>query len=129
MNGRPSVLPDVVDGADVRVIQRGRGARLAPESLQCVRSRGSAIGQELEGDGPPEARVLGAVDDAHAAAAELLEDVIVRDRAADHLGLPRIAFHRWGGSRGSGRVRAGPPVPRVTRRSGGSQRVAPSGFE
>jgi hypothetical protein len=39
----------------------------------------SAVGQELDRDVPAQAHVLGSVDDAHAARAELSRQTIVRD--------------------------------------------------
>jgi hypothetical protein len=73
-----------VDRADVRVLERGRGARLALEPLERLRVRGNVLGEELQGDLAPESQVLGAVNDAHAAAAELLDDPVTGDRLADH---------------------------------------------
>jgi hypothetical protein len=58
--------------------------RLAQEAFA---GRSIAMGgglEELERNGPAEPVILGAVDDAHAAAAELLEDSVMGDRLADH---------------------------------------------
>ena len=80
----PLVRVDVVDGADAGVVE-GRGSvRLALEALERLGLRGEALGQELEGHGTPEPGVLGLVDDPHPAAAQLLDDAIVRERLADH---------------------------------------------
>ncbi len=70
-------LVDVVDGADVRVIERRRGARLLDEALLGVLVPRQLGGEELEGDGPLEAGVLGAVHDTHAALTELLANHVV----------------------------------------------------
>jgi len=43
----------------------------------------------------PQLGVLGFVDDAHAALAELLGDVIVRDRLANHGVSPSAAQEVW----------------------------------
>ena len=43
-----------------------------------------AVRQELQRDVPPEPRVLGLIDDAHAAGAELADDAVVLDLLADH---------------------------------------------
>ena len=80
----PLVLADVVDRADVRVIQRRRRARLALKALRGRRVARQLGRQELDGDLPAEANILGAVDDAHAAAAKLLEDPVMRDGLAKH---------------------------------------------
>jgi hypothetical protein len=59
-------LADVVDGADVGVFE-GQGRRgLVDEALLGLVAGGQSRGQEPEGDGAAEARVLRAVDDAHA---------------------------------------------------------------
>ena len=71
--GPAAVVADFVDGADVRVVQRRGGARFALESRQRLRVARPLVGQELQGHRPVQARVLGPVDDAHAATAELLQ--------------------------------------------------------
>ena len=48
------------------------------------RISGHFFGQELERDEAVQPRVLGLVHDSHAAAAELLDDAVVRDCLADH---------------------------------------------
>jgi hypothetical protein len=45
---------------------------------------GHVIGQELEGNKTPELHILGLVDHPHPAAAQLLDDAVVRDVLADH---------------------------------------------
>ena len=65
---------------------------LSAEAARASRSKRSSAGaivgqlrrQELQRDVPAEPQVLGPVDDAHAAAAELFDDAVVRDRPADH---------------------------------------------
>ncbi len=84
------VLADFVDGADVGMVQRGGRARFAAETLQGLRVLGYIVGQEFQSDEAAEARVLGLVDDAHPAAAELLDDAVVRDGLADHVRELRI---------------------------------------
>ena len=71
------VLADFVDRADVRMVQRGRSARLAQESLQRLFVAGDLFRQELQRDGPAERRVLGAVNHSHAPAAKARNDSIV----------------------------------------------------
>ena len=79
------VLADVVDRADVRVVERRGDARLPPESLERVGARGELGRQELQRDLAAEADVFGAVDDAHAAAAEAIEDPVVADGGPNHV--------------------------------------------
>ena len=49
-------------------------------------SSGDFVRQELQGDEAMEASVLGLVNHTHPAAAELLDDAVVRDGLADHCG-------------------------------------------
>ena len=54
------------------------------ESVQGLRVLGHFVGQEFQGDEAPKLGVLGLVDDAHPAAAQFLDDAVVRDGLADH---------------------------------------------
>ena len=79
----PLVLLDREDRADSGMVQRGRGARLALETLQ-GRAVARELGrQELQRDVPAEARVLRLVDDAHPAAPEAADDGVVGDTFPD----------------------------------------------
>jgi hypothetical protein len=75
---------EVVDGEDVRMRERGDGPRFALETRTSVRVLGEARGKHLERDVSPETRVLGAVDLAHAALAQPLDDTVPGDLCADH---------------------------------------------
>ena len=68
--------PDVVDLADVRVVQRRDGARLLLEASDAVGVGVTPRRQYLDGDVAAEARVVGAVDLAHSAPAEQRHDVV-----------------------------------------------------
>ena len=78
------LLADVVNSADVGMIQSGRGLRFALEAAKRLRVAGHFVGQELQGDEAMEASVFGLVDDAHPAAAELFDDAVMRNGLADH---------------------------------------------
>ena len=82
--GLPLVLVDVVDGADAGVVEGGGRVGLPLEAFERLRVAGEVRGQELEGDETTELRILGLVDDPHAAAAQLLDDTVVGDALADH---------------------------------------------
>ena len=83
---RPAlVLVDVVDGADVRMVQRRRRAGFAAEALERLAILRRRVRQELEGDETAEPQVFGLVDDAHPALAELRDDAVSRQRAANHV--------------------------------------------
>ena len=66
--GLTVVLSDFVDGTNVGMIQSGSRPRFALEPFQGRSIGGESIGQELQGNVPPQSQVLGPVDDAHAAA-------------------------------------------------------------
>ena len=72
------------DSADVGVVQGRGGARLAPETTESLGVVNHIVRQEFQGDEAVEFGVFGFVDHTHAAAAELLNDAIVRDGLADH---------------------------------------------
>ncbi len=61
---------DVVEMADVWMIQRGNGTSFALETLLEFRIGGKMSGENLDGNGAIEARVFRAVDLAHTAGAE-----------------------------------------------------------
>ncbi len=68
---------DIVDGADVGMIERGGGAGLAAETFDSLGVMGDIIRQKFESDVAAEAGVGSFVNDAHAAAAEFFEDVVM----------------------------------------------------
>src|ERR1700747_1423941 len=79
-----NLLADVVDRADVRVIECGRGLRFALKTGECLRVTGNLLRQELKGDEAMQPSVLSLVNDAHTPTTELLDDAVVRDGLADH---------------------------------------------
>src|SRR5512140_708059 len=60
------------------------GTRLAQEPVERVLVGGRIGGQELQRDVAPQDGVLGAVDQAHAAAAQARSDAVVSDYLPDH---------------------------------------------
>jgi len=78
------VSSDLVDGADIWVVERRSRPGLSAKTFECLGVLGKIIGQKLQGDESPKPGVLGLVDDTHPAAAQLLDDVVVRDDLADH---------------------------------------------
>src|SRR5262249_28071142 len=77
-------LADLIDGADIGVIERGCGARLALETLQCSRVVLHLRRQEFEGYVPSEIQVFRLVHHAHTPAAQLRQDTVMRNRLAYH---------------------------------------------
>jgi hypothetical protein len=82
---RPAlVLADIVNRADIGVIQRRGGAGLALKAFQRLLVSGVIIGKELQSDKPAEPRIFGFEDHTHAAASELFEHVVVGNGPAGH---------------------------------------------
>jgi hypothetical protein len=80
------VLTDVVNRADIGMIQRRCGLRLAPEADQRLRVFGNLIRQKLESNETVQPGVLGLIYDTHASAPKFLDDAVVRDGLAKQLG-------------------------------------------
>ena len=93
MNGtarRGLALADLVDLGDEGMIEPGRGVGLAQEAPPRRLVGHLAVGQELERDLAIELKILGQVDLAHPALANLRENPVVRDLAADHGASGRV---------------------------------------
>src|SRR6266478_5413794 len=82
--GTAVLLANVVDRADVGVIQCGCGLGFALKTGECLRVTGNLLRQELEGDEAMQPRVLSLIDDAHTPSTEFLDDAVVRDGLAYH---------------------------------------------
>src|SRR5215831_18737416 len=84
-NERLAVLfADVVNGADVRVIEGGSSLGFALKAGERLGIAGYLIGEELEGNKTVKPSIFSLVDHAHATATELLNDAVVGDGLADH---------------------------------------------
>ena len=82
--GAAVFLADIVDGANIRMIEGGGGVRFAAETLERLAIFGHFFGKEFQGDGAVQAGVFGFVDHAHAATAEFFENAVVRNGLANH---------------------------------------------
>jgi hypothetical protein len=78
-----TLLADIVDRADVGMVQGRRCLRFPAEPLQRLPVLGHVFGQELQGHKTVKPGVLGLVDNPHATAPELLDDAVVRDGLAN----------------------------------------------
>ena len=78
------LVVDFINRADVGMIQRGGGLGFTLEAAKGLWVFGNLIRKEFEGHEAVEFHVLGFVDDAHPAAAQLLDDAVVRDGLPDH---------------------------------------------
>ena len=79
-----ALFTDVVNGADVGMVQRRSCLRLALKAAEGLGIPGNFIGQELECDKAMQPRVFGFVNHTHSAAAQLGDNAIVRNGLADH---------------------------------------------
>jgi len=70
------LVPDVVQRADVRMVQRGDRASFVLESLAKLRVGGQGLGQHLDRDDALEPSVAGFVDFTHSAFAKLGENLV-----------------------------------------------------
>ena len=96
-DGLPIAFINVVNRADVRMVQRRRGVRFALKTLQSLAALREFLRQELQGDKPVEFGVLRFVDHAHPAPAEFLENAVMRDGLAEHGATVRgnvTAYHK-----------------------------------
>ena len=82
----PILLTDVKDHANIGMIQRGGSLRFALKAAEGLCISSYFFRQEFESDKTVETNVLSLVDDTHPAAAEFLNDAVVRDGLADHGG-------------------------------------------
>ena len=95
--GLAFVLVDVVNGADVGMIEGGGGLGLSLEPLQGDLVVGESLGEELQRNVTSKAGVFCLVDHTHPPAAELLDDPVVGDALADHAARFREYTPRRGG--------------------------------
>ena len=109
------LVPDVVERADVRMRELRDRLRLPLEPLADLGARGEVRGQDFDGNRAAEARVAGAVDLAHAAGADLADDLV---RAEAGAGGERHGFRAIRGSASSAPER-GPPGARTQRAARG----------
>jgi hypothetical protein len=71
------MLSDLMNRADVGMIQCGSGACFAAKAFECLRISGYILWQEFQGDKLPKLGALGFIHDAHTIAAEPLNDAVV----------------------------------------------------
>ena len=74
---------NVMNGADVGMVERGRCLCLTPEALEHSLIASDSFRQKLEGDEAAKLRIFSSEHDAHPAAAQFFQNAIVGDRAAD----------------------------------------------
>ena len=97
------LFANVVDGADVGMVERRGRFRLPAKPFKCLMVAGHVFRQKLEGHKPVEAGVLRFVNHTHAPATELRDDAVVRDGLADHCLSDHVGPTEWIGDRGIGK--------------------------
>ena len=78
--GSPLGVIDFVDGANVRVVQGGRGFGFPLEAAESLCVVGEFFRKELQGDVATELQVFRFVDHTHATTADLREDAVMGNR-------------------------------------------------
>ena len=73
----PINFSNLMNCADIGVIEGRRRSRLPTKPFQCDRVIGRFRRQELEGNQPAEHGVFGAINDAHSSAAYLFQDAVM----------------------------------------------------
>ena len=84
--GSPIGLINLVDRADVRVVQRGSSLGFPLETAKSLCVVGELVGKEFQGDVATELEVFGLVDHAHAPAPDLAEYAVMGNRLSHGLG-------------------------------------------
>ena len=77
-------LADVMDGADIWMVQRRCSLGLAAKAGQRLWIASNFFRKEFERNKPMQTGVFGLIDDTHAAAAELFNNFVVGNVLADH---------------------------------------------
>ena len=83
------LVPDVVEREDVWMVQSRHRTRLALEAREPIGVALGLGGEHLDGDLAAEARVAGAIDLAHPAAANRADDFVGSETCADGYGVER----------------------------------------
>ena len=92
MNGR--VFADVIDRADVWVIERGCGARLTLKPFQRLPILRQFLGEKLQCNESAKPSVLGFVDETHPAAAKFADHSVMGNNLSDQSGrILLMKFH------------------------------------
>ena len=82
--GSAVFFADVIDGADVGVVQRRGSAGFAAEAVKDGKLTANLVGEKFERNETPQAGVLGFVDHTHSPAAKLFDYSIMGYGFADH---------------------------------------------
>jgi hypothetical protein len=78
------LFANLVDHANVRMVERGCGTRLSLKSFQNLWIPGQVVRKKFERDKPAKGRILRLIDGTHPAAAQHFNDSVVGYDLADH---------------------------------------------
>src|SRR3984957_5413131 len=81
---QPVVLVNLMDGANIRVVESRRRLRLALKAAKGLRITGHSVRKKLQRHKSAELDVFGFINDSHASATELLGNAVVRDCLSNH---------------------------------------------
>src|SRR5436853_7369622 len=87
--GPAVVLADIVNRADLRMIERRSRPRFNAEPLERLRILRPFFRQELDRNGPAKPNIFGLVHYSHPAGSQLLNNSIVGNRLSDHNSEPQ----------------------------------------
>jgi hypothetical protein len=99
------MLADLVNSADVGMIQGRSSARFAAEAFESLGIVGRIVGKKLERDEAAELSVFGLINHTHSAAAKHFGDAVVGNGLADHVGSIMDESGRWACGYGGNRKR------------------------
>ena len=85
-------LADLINRADVGMIESGSGTCLTPEALQSSRITGHQLREKLQRDKAAKFRVFGFIDHTHPTAAQLLDDAVMGEGLADYVKASPVAI-------------------------------------
>jgi len=77
--GQAVLVAEVVNRNNVRMAEIARVARFLVEALEHVRFAGESLGERLDGHIAADARIAGAIDNAHAPLSEDANNVVLAD--------------------------------------------------
>ena len=83
--GLSFMLTNVIDGADIGMIECRCRTSFSLKVLQCLAVPGELLGQKFQGNISTQASVLGPVNHTHPSGTDLLQDFVVRYGLADHV--------------------------------------------
>jgi len=106
MKGSPIGLVNLVDRADVRVVQRGGSLGFPLEAAESLCVVGEFVGKELQSDVTTKLDVFRLIHDTHTPAADLAENAVMGNRLPYGLGGRGHCVDMVGGDKGKVNRRA-----------------------